>query len=62
VSTECEKCQKTEIIDVIRDDIREIKTDVKDILKFKYQTVGIIVACSAFFTILGNALILIFKH
>lgn len=62
MSEDCEKCQKTEIIEVIREDIKEIKHDVKDILKFKYQTIGIIVACSAFFTVIGNALILIFKH
>lgn len=33
-------CQKEEIINVLKDDLREIKQDVKSLLKFKWQIMG----------------------
>jgi hypothetical protein len=35
-----EPCKYDKTIDVILDDIREIKTDVKALLKFKWQIFG----------------------
>lgn len=39
-------CDKTEVIHFIHEDLKEIKGDVKDLLKFKNRLLGIIIASS----------------
>lgn len=33
-------CNKEELLDAMREDLREIKSDVKGLLKFKWQIMG----------------------
>jgi hypothetical protein len=48
-------CQKEEIISAIRDDLKEIKTDVKSLLQFKWQIMGGAAALGAVMGVLGQA-------
>lgn len=45
------ECDKNIVIDMIRDDLIEIKKDVKDLLAFRWQLAGIAIAVSAFVSI-----------
>ena len=52
-------CQKEDIINVLREDLKEIKQDVKSLLKFKWQIMGG-AAFGGF--ILGTLMNFILKH
>lgn len=45
------ECDKDIAIDMIREDLSEIKKDVKDLLAFRWQLAGIAIAVSAFVSI-----------
>jgi len=40
-------CDKEVVIEIIREDLAEIKKDVKDLLAFKWQLIGITISVSA---------------
>lgn len=44
-------CQKEDVLMMIRDDLKEVKADVKEIMKFKWQITGIVVFVSAIISI-----------
>lgn len=41
---------------MLRDDIKEIRADIKTLLGFRAQSIGIVVGISAFVSIIGNCL------
>jgi hypothetical protein len=45
------ECDKDKVIDMIRDDLKEIKRDIKDLLAFKWQLIGICIAVSTIISI-----------
>jgi hypothetical protein len=54
-------CEKTEVVNMIRDDVKEIKGDIKDLLRVKNRMIGFILGTSTLCTLLGNILIFIVK-
>ena len=54
-------CNKTEVIDMIKDDVTEIKSDVKSLLEFKNKLLGIIAGITATTTLFFNLILFIFK-
>lgn len=54
-------CQKIEVIDIIKNDVKEIKTDIKDLLQFKNRILGITIATSTFCTLVAHALGILIK-
>lgn len=54
-------CNKTEVIDIIRDDVHEIKGDIKDLLTFKNKLIGFILASSTICTLIGNIIVFVIK-
>jgi hypothetical protein len=51
-----------QIVEMIRDDIKELKEDVKALLQFKWQIVGGSVAMSFIITVLFQMLTIIFNN
>ena len=57
-----EPCSKTEMIDMIHEDLRDIKKDIRSLLEFKNRALGIILTITAITNFLmGVILILIRK-
>jgi hypothetical protein len=54
-------CEKSEVINIIREDVKEIRKDVKDLVSFKAKVIGIQIGISFVITVLFNLLILIIK-
>lgn len=54
-------CEKTEVINIIKDDVKEIKTDIKDLLQFKNKILGITIATSAVCTVFAHIIGLLIK-
>jgi hypothetical protein len=53
-------CEQKENISLLRDDIKEIKVDVKELIRFKSQILGVVAATftiSTFFGFIIGALI-----
>lgn len=50
------ECTKQDAIDAIKEDIQEIKIDVKSLLKFKWQIIGGSVIVSSILAIVTGAI------
>lgn len=48
---------KEKVIDIILDELKEIKKDVKDLVSFKYKLLGIVMTGSFIFTLVFTYLI-----
>ena len=48
-----EDCQNSTLIEIVREDIKEIKKDIKALLKFKYQ----VLAISGFVSVVASLII-----
>lgn len=46
-------CEKTEVIDIILSEIKEIKADVKEMIKFQSKIIGVVAAVFSISTLLG---------
>lgn len=51
-----EPCSKEEVIDIIRDDLKSMKTDLRELVKFKTQAMVIISIISGGMTYIINLL------
>jgi len=49
-------CEKEQVIDYIRQDVVEIKKDVKELLSFKSKVIGIQIAITTSITLIFNLL------
>ena len=54
-------CEKTEVIDIIRQDLKEVKSDIKILLKFKNQFMAIALTISTMVTVIANVLVFLIK-
>lgn len=50
-------CSKEEVIDIIREDLKQIKGDVSELVKFKTQAMTIIAIISGAVTMLYNLIL-----
>lgn len=54
-------CEKTEVIQYIRQDVSEIKGDVKSLLAYQNKLIGIVVGITSVLTIGFNLITFYFK-
>ena len=54
-------CEKSEVINIIREDVKEIRKDVKDLISFKAKVIGIQIGISFVITGVINLIVLIIK-
>jgi hypothetical protein len=52
---------ENQIIQFILDEIKEMKQDIKNILSFQNKILGVLVACSSLFTVLGFLISLFYQ-
>jgi len=50
-------CSKEEVIDIIREDLSDMKTDLRELVKFKTQAMVIIAMISGAMTFIINLLV-----
>jgi hypothetical protein len=54
-------CDKTEVISMINETVKETRRDVKDLLAFKNKALGIIITVTVIFQIVAFALTTLLK-
>ena len=54
-------CEKSEVINIIREDVKEIRKDEKDLISFKAKVIGIQIGISFVITGVINLIVLIIK-
>jgi hypothetical protein len=57
-----DNCSKKEVIEIIRQDLAEVKTDVKKILAYNNKLIGFTIGVSSTVTVIFNIIVFIFKR